>query len=268
MRPDNSVPARPAAVPADARWDPKEPGFEWVQGGTDAEGRRHGAFRSWTRAGLLHGESHYVHGRMHGKHRAYHPDGTIAAESDWVDGVIMDSAFHRSAQPTTEPFAQAAPGIWSVRYYTRDGKTNYTIRYFARDGSECGPDGQPLPIRPPSVSGDARWFPEIERWVDGEIERGTNAQLGRWRWWSKEGVLRHEEQRDPAGGSVAIVHYRVDGTIEKKTLRDARGEQRDLYSDTGKLTLRTRIDDRGRQTYAGVWTNDGDLVDEVTRVQK
>ena len=31
-RPDNSVPPRPTGVPADARWDPKEPGFEWVQG--------------------------------------------------------------------------------------------------------------------------------------------------------------------------------------------------------------------------------------------
>jgi len=265
-RPDNSVPPRPASVPGEARWDPKEPGFEWVHGELDAEGRRHGAFRSWTRDGALHGESHYDHGRVHGKNINFHPDGTIASEADWVDGVIMDSVFHRSAAPTTEPFAQAAPNVWSVRYYTRDGKTNYTIRYFARDGSECGPDGQPLPVRPSSVSSDARWFPDIERWVDGEIERGTNTQVGRWRWWSREGVLRHEEQRDAHGDAAAIAKYRPDGSLEKKTLRDANGEQRELYGEAGRLTLRTRTDDRHRQLYMAVWHPDGSLAEETTRV--
>ncbi|HEY6039622.1 MAG TPA: hypothetical protein VIV58_35320 [Kofleriaceae bacterium] len=265
-RPDNSVPPRPTSVPAEARWDPKEPGFEWVHGELDAEGRRHGAFRSWTRDGALHGESHYDHGRVHGKNINFHPDGTIASEADWVEGVIMDSVFHRSAAPTTEPFAQAAPNVWSVRYYTRDGKTNYTIRYFARDGSECGPDGQPLPVRPSSVSVDARWFPEIERWVDGEIERGTNTQVGRWRWWSREGVLRHEELRDAHGEALSIAKYRPDGSLEKKTLRDAQGEQRELYGEAGRLTLRTRSDDRHRQLYMAVWHPDGTLAEETTRV--
>jgi hypothetical protein len=264
-RPDNSVPSRPASVPAEARWDPKEPGFEWVHGELDAEGRRHGAFRSWTRDGALHGESHYDHGRVHGKNINFHPDGTVASEADWVEGVIFDSVFHRSAAPTQEPFAQAAPNVWSVRYYTRDGKTNYTIRYFARDGSECGPDGQPLPPRPSSVSADARWFPDIERWVDGEIERGTNTQVGRWRWWSREGVLRHEEQRDTLGDAIAIAKYRADGTLDKKTLRDPNGEQRELYGEAGRLTLRSRTDERGRQVYAAMWHADGTLVEETAR---
>ncbi|MEO8552357.1 MAG: hypothetical protein ABI678_20410, partial [Kofleriaceae bacterium] len=265
-RPDNSVPPRPTGVPADARWDPKEPGFEWVQGELDAEGRRHGAFRSWTRDGTLHGESHYDHGAVHGKNLNFHPDGTIASEANWVAGAIMDSVFHRSAAPTTEPFAQTAANVWSVRYYTRDGKTNYTIRYFARDGGECGPDGQPLPPRPSGVSLDARWFPDIERWVDGEIERGTNLQLGRWRWWSKEGVLRHEEHRDARAEPMLVAKYRPDATLEKKTQKDATGEVRELYGETGKLTLRTRTDARGRELYAGVWQNDGTLVEETTRV--
>jgi hypothetical protein len=264
-RPDNSVPPRPASVPAEARWDPKEPGFEWVHGELDAEGRRHGAFRSWTRDGTLHGESHYDHGRVHGKNINFHPDGTVASEADWVEGVIFDSVFHRSAAPTMEPFAQAAANVWSVRYFTRDGKTNYTIRYFARDGSECGPDGQPLPPRPSSVSADARWFPDIERWVDGEIERGTNTQVGRWRWWSREGALRHEEQRDAVGEAIAIAKYRADGTLEKKTLRDANGEQRELYGEAGRLTLRARTDERGRQVYAAMWHGDGTLVEETAR---
>ncbi|CAN5506453.1 hypothetical protein BH11MYX1_BH11MYX1_18670 [soil metagenome] len=265
--PDNSVPPRPSNVPATVRWDPKEPGFEWVDGELDAESRRHGAFRSWTREGVLHGQVHYDHGRVHGKNINLHPDGTIASEADWVSGVIMDSVFHRSAQPSTEPFAQAHPNVWSVRYYTRDGKTNYTIRYFARDATECGPDGQPLPPRPAAVSLDARWFSDIERWVDGEIERGTNLQLGRWRWWTKEGVLRHEELRDAAGDVRTIATFRADGSVEKRTSKDAHGgEQRELFGETGKLSLRMRTDAQHRQTYTGVWLPDGSLVEETTRV--
>ena len=265
--PDNSVPPRPSSVPADARWDPREPGFEWVHGALDAENRRHGAFRSWTREGVLHGEAHYDHGRIHGKNLTLHPDGTIASEADGVAGVIMDSVFHRSAQPTTEPFAQAHPNVWSVRYYTRDGKTNYTIRYFTRDATECGPDGQPLPPRAAAVSLDARWFSDLARWVEGELGRGTNLQLGRWRWWTKEGVLRHEEQRDEAGDVRTVAKFRADGSVEKRTSKDERGgEQRELFGETGTLARRVRTDAQHRETYSGVWLPDGSVVEETTRV--
>jgi HEAT repeat protein len=214
--PDNSAPPRPHSVPADARWDPKDVGFEWVLGACDAEGRRHGAYRSWTRDGHLHGECAYDHGKVDGINRNFHPDGTVASEATWVGGVIMDSAFFRSEAPTTEPFAQAAaPEVWSVRYYTRDGTTNYTIRYFLRDGTECGPDGNALPVRPVGVSPDARWFPDIDRWVDGEIARGTNLQVGHWRWWSRDGALRHEEKRDASGAPLLVVQYHADGTTER-----------------------------------------------------
>ena len=208
--PDNSPPDRPRSVPADARWDPKDPGFEWVVGPVDKDGRRHGVYRSWNRDGVLHGECSYEHGKLHGNNINFHPDGTIASEAQWVHGLVMDSVFFRSDAPSPEPFAQAAARVWSVRYYTRDGKSNYTIRYFVRDGTECGPDGNPLPPRPASVSPDARWFPDIERWVDGEIERGTNRQIGHWRWWERDGVLRHEERRDPSGHTTATRYETLD----------------------------------------------------------
>ena len=172
-------------MPIEARWDPKDAGFEWVLGGIDADGKRHGTYRSWTRDGVLHGECSYDHGKVHGTNRNFHPDGTIASEATWVSGVIMDSAFFRSDAPSPEPFAQAAPNVWSVRYYTRDGKTNFTIRYFLRDGTECGPDGKPLPPRPAGVSPDARWFPDMDRWVDGEIARGASVEVGHWRWGAR-----------------------------------------------------------------------------------
>ena len=109
-------------------------------------------------------------------------------------------------------------------------------------------------------------FPDIERWVDGEIERGTNTQLGRWRWWSREGVLRHEEQRDPRGEAMLVARYRGDGTLEKKTQKDAHGEQRELFGVHGTLAVRTRSDARGRPIYVGTWHADGTLAEECTRV--
>ncbi|MGE5181407.1 MAG: toxin-antitoxin system YwqK family antitoxin, partial [Acidobacteriota bacterium] len=264
--PDNSSPPRPPTVPDDARWDPgKQAGFEWKQGALDEHGKRHGVYRSWTRDGVLHAESHYEHGELHGTNKNFHPDGSVSSEATWVRGVIMDSVYYRSDHPSPEPFAQAAPNVWSVRYYTRDGKTNFTIRYFTRDGDECGPDGKPLPPRPPSVSVDARWFPDMDRWVDGAIERGTNAQVGRWRWWQRDGVLRHEELRDGKGDPLMIADFRADGTPEKRTARDASGEQRDYYFDDGKLSLRRRSDVRGHEVYRASWFRDGSIDEETTR---
>jgi hypothetical protein len=253
-------------VPDDARWDPKDAGFEWVLGSVDSEGRRHGIYKSWTRDGVLHGECSYDRGKVHGTNRNFHPDGTVASEATWAFGLIMDSAFFRSDAPTTEPFAQAAPEVWSVRYFTRDGRTNYTIRYFLRDGTECGPDGKPLPPRPAGVSLDARWFPDMDRWVDGEIARGTNLQVGHWRWWSKDGVLRHEEKRDGRGEPALIAQYRADGTLQKKTTRGDAGEERDYYFDDGSLSTRYRIDAAGREIYKASWLKDGSLAEQIERV--
>lgn len=264
--PENSAPPRPRTVPEEARWDPKDAGFEWVLGGVDGEGRRNGTYKSWTRDGVLHGECSYEHGKVHGTNKNFHPDGTVASEATWVNGTIMDSAFFRSDAPTTEPFAQAAPDVWSVRYFTRDGKTNFTIRYYLRDGTECGPDGQPLPARPAGVSPDARWFPDMDRWVDGEIARGTNLQVGHWRWWSKDGVLRHEERRDGRGEPAMITQYRADGTLQKKTTRGDAGEERDYYFDDGTLSTRHRTDASGHEIYKGSWLKGGSLAEEIERV--
>lgn len=192
--PANSPPARPDSVPAEARWEPRDPGFEWLLGGFDRAARRHGAYRLWTRDGVLHGECTYEHDLVHGVYTTFHPDGSIASQADWDRGVLLDSVFFRSVAHSREPFPQVARDVWSVRYYTRDGRTNYTIRYFLRDATECGPDGNALPPRPATVSVDARWFPDVERWVDGAVERGTNKQVGHWRWWSRDGELRHEER--------------------------------------------------------------------------
>jgi hypothetical protein len=262
-QPDNSLPPRPASVPSDARW---QPDYDWMHGALDEEGRAHGVHRSWTRDGVLHAEVTYEHGAQHGAHRTFHADGTLAHEATWARGVMMDSQCYRSEQPTPEPFPPVAPGVWSVRSCTRDGKTNTTIRYFLRDGVECGPDARPLPARPPHVARDARWFPDLERWVDGEIERVTNAEVGRWRWWSPDGVLRHEELRDARGEPTQIVDYTPAGALQCRTTRDAVGETRDHYFLDGKLAARRRDDPSGRAIYKASWHRDGALHEEIERV--
>jgi hypothetical protein len=265
-RPDNSVPARPPQVPSEARWDPgKAPGFEWKLGGVDDAGRKHGLYRSWTREGVLHAETMYEHGDIHGTNKNFHPDGSVSSEATWIRGVIMDSVCYRSDHATSERFAHAAANVWSVRYYTRDGKTNYTIRYFTRDGVECGPDGHPLPPRPARVSAEARWFPDLDRWVDGEIERGTNAQLGRWRWWTRDGVLRHEQMRDARGEVITIADYRGDGTLHRRIQRDASGEVREHFFADGTRSTCRRDDARGREIYQASWSRAGALEQEIER---
>src|SRR5262249_14510982 len=112
---------------------------------------------------------------------------------------------------------------------------------------------------------DARWFPDIDRWVDGHISRGTNLQLGHWRWWSRDGVLRHEETRDDRGEAALVAKYRADGRLEtRRTIHPAGGEQRDYYFDTGNLSTRYRTDAAGRQTYKGSWFDDGSVEEQVT----
>jgi antitoxin component YwqK of YwqJK toxin-antitoxin module len=265
--PANMPMPRPSSVPAEARWDPKDVGFEWVVGVLDDAGERHGHYKSWNRDGLLHGECDYVHGKLVGKNINYHPDGTVSSVGDYADGVCRDCLFYRSEHPTTEPFGEAGKNVWSMGFYSREGKTNYTIRYFTRDGTEVGSDGEPLPPRPASVVDTARWFPDLERWVDGEIERGTNNQLGHWRWWSTEGVLRHEEERDAKGVAKVMIDFEEDGALDEKTVIGDDGvKQRDVYFDSGELSLRYRDDAKGRRIYKGSWYKDGSLDEEETAV--
>ena len=74
--PANTPRRRPAGLPADARWEPALPGFE--QGALDAEGRRHGPYRSWSAEGVLHRACGYEHGVLHGASTTYHPDGSLS----------------------------------------------------------------------------------------------------------------------------------------------------------------------------------------------
>jgi hypothetical protein len=265
--PENSPLPRPASIPTDARWDPRQAGFEWVHGALDDTGEKHGPYRSWTKDGVLHGASTYEHGKLHGTNTNYHPDGSVSSEGAWRAGVLYDCTYFKCQAPSTEPWpAEAGANVASVRYYSRDGKTNYTIRYFTKDNVEVASTGADLPVRPPNVSADARWFPSQSRWVDGAIERRTNLQLGLWRWWSEGGVLRHEEHRDFKGTVSLIARYEADGAIERKTAKSDAGEDDEWFRAGGERSALYRKDARGRKTYEAHWMRDGTLREETSAV--
>ena len=261
--PANTPRRRPAGLPADARWEPALPGFE--QGALDAEGRRHGPYRSWSAEGVLHRACGYEHGVLHGASTTYHPDGSLASEVEWSAGTRMSAVHHRCDGPTPEPFPPAGPKVRSVGCYTRDGRSDYTTRYLDAAGREVGPDGEPLPPRPPSVSPDARWRPDLGRWVDGALERGTDRPVGAWRWWSGAGALLREELRGPDGEPTMSADYAEDGALRQKVTRTAAGEEREHFGASGKIAARLRDDPAGRPIYRGSWREDGTLEAEVLR---
>ena len=265
--PDHAEISRPPSVPEDARWDTEHAGYEWQQGALDDAGKKHGPYRSWTQDGVLHGECAYVHGTLHGSNKNFHPDGTLSSDGDWRDGVLFDCVYHRCATSSPEPWpADAGPNVTSVRYESSDGKANRTIRYFA-DDVEVAANGGALPPRPATVTGTARWFGDLGRWVDGAIQRGTNHQVGPWRWWDGDGVLRHEEVRDDQGAATAVITYEADGTVARKTMKLPEGGEDDEWFREGKRTALYRKDTQGRRFHEAHWAGTtGVLREETTKV--
>jgi hypothetical protein len=266
-------PVRPANVPESAIWEPMNATFGlplWSDCGLDPEGRRHGLSRKWMADGLLRNECRYIHGEVHGINTEYHPDGTIASTTDWVHGVCLDATFYRSEKPTTLHFpADAAPNVWSARFFTRNGRTNYTQRYYTREGVEVSSAGEPLPTRPASVSPDARWITRQSSWVLGEIDRQGSRQVGSWRWWTREGLLRREEERSRLGDVEQIMEYQGNG-VKQSRQRFAQHDGRwvriedEKFHPNGRPLLTRRRDLRGRDVYEASFTDDGTVREEVT----
>lgn len=189
------TPPRPPSVPSSARWEPSYPGFEWVEGAQDQNGKKHGAHRYWNVEGHLHAESLYQHGQLDGEDLLYHPDGTLAKKDTWKDGVLLETRLYRSENPTGELFSpDAANNVWESRSISQDGKVVDTLRYFTKDGVEVASSGAPLPPRPKDVPETARYIAGKKKWVDGKIERFSSRQVGTWRWWDTSGMLESTEE--------------------------------------------------------------------------
>ena len=113
--PENSPPARPPKVPDEARWDPKDPGFEWVLGGVDDDGRRHGNYRSWTRDGVLHGESNYVRVQVLTNAGALDRDKQLAVVRQLTDIVAAAGGDPALVDRTWVMLTEAVPGGWGLK---------------------------------------------------------------------------------------------------------------------------------------------------------
>lgn len=79
-------PARPAAVPRDARWDFTQQG--WVLASTDDGGELQGTVRFYFAEGALALEQDYRHGRRHGVFRRFHRSGALAQEGRYFDDAL------------------------------------------------------------------------------------------------------------------------------------------------------------------------------------
>ena len=261
--PDNSPPARPKSVPAEARWDPRDPGFEWITGSLDDEGRRHGTYRSWNRDGMLHGECGYDHGKVHGKNINFHPDGTVASEADWVNGVIMDSVFVRCETPTTEPFAQAASErlVGALLHARRQDELHDPLLPARRRGVRARRQAR-CRLAPRASAPMRAGFP---RWTAGSTARSSAARTSRsgaGGGGARAACFATRRCAMRAETPTLVVQYEEDGTPEKKTTRSASGEERDYYFDDGSLATRRRTDASDRETYKGSWLSDGTLDEE------
>lgn len=257
----DAAPPRPESLPESARWDPEHEGFEWVEGEVDAEGERHGEYRSWTREGVLHGKCTYEHGKVVGRNENYHPDGSVSSSGEWRDGVLYDCNYYRPQGESPEPWpADAGEAVMRVCYVSADGKSNRTIRYYDGDDNEVGMDGEALPPRPEGVPDSARWFSNRGQWVDGAIRREDSEQVGPWRWWSGEGEIQREEDRDAEGRTEAIRDYE-DGRLDKKTLFNAAGVKVHHWSyfDDDQLFCERRKNDDNETVFEAYWSRDGEL---------
>ncbi|MBN2492961.1 MAG: hypothetical protein JXR96_00115 [Deltaproteobacteria bacterium] len=264
---DASSPPRPDSVPEQARWDPdpSDPGFEWVLGEVDQDGERHGRYKFWNREGVLHGTCTYVHGKIEGVNENYHPDGSISSRGEWRDGVLYDCDYFRAECESPEPWpAQAGDEVREVRYLSTDGKANDSIQYFDEHGEQVGMDGEPLPPRPEALPETARWFPDLGRWVDGRIERGTNRQIGTWKWWNVDGELQRAEEHDDQGRVRELLEYE-NGRLDSRSVYDA-NEVRLHYSsyfDDGQLFVERKKNADGKEIHEAFYTREGELREQT-----
>jgi hypothetical protein len=210
-----STPARALEVPADASWNAADQ--SWEHGETDERGCRQGVWRAWREDGTKRGETPFVDHDLHGLNRRFHPDGTVASEGRWERGVLLDSNFFRTDQPTDEPNLRQGGDVTVRAEFVGDptGRTNVTIRFYDRAGRQRDAYGALVPkTRPPAVPDTARWFStgsiaapdgSTAGWVDGAMIRERNVKCGVWRWWSSAGEPLYSEVMTAKGA----LHHRI-----------------------------------------------------------
>lgn len=260
--PDGSE--RPASVPEEARWDPSDPGFEWIVGQLDQEDKRHGFYRMWTVKGQLHGETDYVHGEIHGKNINFHPDGTKYSEGIYLDGVMTQVDHYRCEGESPESFPDVAEEV--VRMQTlcsQDGKYTISTRFYDNENQRITTTGIPLPPRPENVPENAGY---LQQWVQGEFDRSCNHKVGTWKYWNDDGQIVCEEEITYERVPISTVHYFEDGHVEKSYRYHKNGKRAEWlwYHDNHKIFVDEKSDVQGNILYKARWSDTGKLREETT----
>lgn len=186
------APKRPESVPAKARWVAED--NEWEVGTLDGEGRRQGAFTYWRPDGTKVNECRFVDGRPHGPFQRFHENGEVSQDGEFQDGQLHGTRrWFACDAPTTERMHEGG-----VSEAVRRSEMDYVdgrvvgVRHFDASGRRVTPSGEPYPDKPASVDDGAEFRPDEDAWTTGQADERTAARLGRWRIWTRDGVLRED----------------------------------------------------------------------------
>lgn len=237
-------PARPANVPGDAWWSPKD--NEWILGDKDAQGRLQGVVTYWRPDGSLVCTCDHVDDKPHGVAKRFHETGEVSQVCPYVAGQIHGTRawFMTDGHTTEKPRAEGlAKTVWRGELDYEHG-TVVAFRYFDRAGNAVDPTGKLLAKRPASVPEGAQQN-KAGMWTQGQWDE-KGEKVGRHRFWTAEGVLDHESVHDAHdGASFRVLQYRHDGSRQVEYgMRDKRlvGETSAWRRD-GSQSLRATFGD-------------------------
>ena len=267
-RPDNSVPPRPASVPPEARWDPKEPGLRVGprrsrRGGPpprcvpQLDARGHAARRVALRPRSRPRQEHQLPPRRHDR-----VGGRLGRGRDHGLGVSSQ----RRADDRAVRAGRAGRVVGALLHARRQDQLH-----------------DPL-LRARRQRVRARWPAVAAAPVERERAMRAGSRISSAGSTARSSAARTPRSGAGAGGrakaccatrSTATPHgdgdadreVSADGTLEKKTqTRRTRRAARAVTARPASCRCARSTDERGRQSYAGVWLGDGSLAEETARV--
>lgn len=193
-----SIPARPATVPPGAEYLTET--NQWGEG-PRVDGKRHGRWRFWRKAGALQEESDYQQDVEHGRSVRYHPDGSISAEQRVEQGRAVELMLHLTDKPTDELNPQLPTVIRRVHIRYEDGWQSF-IQFLGEAGQPLTLAGEPAPARPAGIPEGTYLTDEADAWKTG-LFNGQGGFKGLHRYWTLRGELvlvrYHSETRMTVG---------------------------------------------------------------------
>lgn len=182
-----NAPPRPAALPADAVWNPDAGVWELCARGAD--GARQGECLTFRPDGTLFGRQHFVAGLAEGTFTTYHAGGAVARTGTAILGRVEGLVSAFAGPPGSEPLRTCCVPPAAVRMESRyEGGALLHDVFFDASGQPLQSDGRPWPARPAGVPEEASYDEPSGGWA-------------RWRptqtaYWSAAGVLVKEVDLD------------------------------------------------------------------------